>query len=57
MSVGSPCSESSTEGTVDNGARSEKVEIVRAKPGRRVWVTLDGEEEGMRVEEVGTGVG
>lgn len=45
------------EGTVDNGARSEKVESVRERTGRRVYGTFGGEEEGMIVEDVGTGVG
>lgn len=57
MSVGSPCSDSSTEGTVDSGARSEKVDCVRAKPGRRVLSAFGGEDEDINVEEVGTGVG
>jgi hypothetical protein len=57
MSVGSPWLESSIDGTVANGARSEKVEIVRCRPGRRVFGPRGGEEEGMRVDEVGTGVG
>jgi hypothetical protein len=57
MSVGSPCSESSIDGTVDNGARSEKVDSVRERTGRRVYGTFGGEEEGIIVEEVGTGVG
>lgn len=57
MSVGSPCSESSTEGTVDNGARSENVDSVRDRPGPRVEDALGGEDDGTRVDEVGTGVG
>lgn len=55
--MGSPCSESSIEGTVDNGARSETAEKVLVEPGRRVRIGGGGEEEGMSVEEVGTGVG
>lgn len=57
MSVGSPCSDNSIVGTVDNGARSESVDCVRARPARRVYGALGGEDEGIKVEEVGTGVG
>ena len=60
MRVGSPCSESSIEGTAARGARSENAEIVRWKPlaGRRVLGSCGGGEElGMRVDEVGSGVG
>ncbi len=57
MSVGSPCSESSTEGTAAKGARSESAEMVRWR-GFRV---LDGWEAtgalGTKVDEVGSGVG
>ena len=57
MSVGSPWPESSIEGTVASGARSENAESVRCKPGRRVLGSRGGEDVGIRVEEVGTGVG
>ena len=60
MRVGSPCSESSMEGTAARGARSEKAEIVRWRPltGRRAFGGGGGGEElGTRVEEVGSGVG
>lgn len=57
MSIGSPWPESSIDGTVASGARSEKAESVRCKPGQRVPGSRGGEDEGMRVEEVGTGVG
>lgn len=55
--MGSPCSDNSIVGTVDNGARSESVDCVRARPARRVYGALGGEDEGIKVEEVGTGVG
>ena len=55
--MGSPCPESSIDGTVDSGARSERAEKFRWKPGRRVSCVRGGEEDGSRVEEVGTGVG
>ncbi len=57
MNVGPPCSESSTEGTVDKGARSEKVDSVRERPGQRAYGAFAGEEDGIKVDEVGTGVG
>ena len=60
MRVGSPCSESSMEGTAARGARSENAEIVRWSPwsGRRVFGSCRGGEElGTRVDEVGSGVG
>ena len=48
---------SSIEGTEASGARSDKVEAVRCRPGRRVLHKRGGEDENMPVDEVGTGVG
>lgn len=53
-----PCSSSSIVGTVESGARSEKVESVLETAGRRVEVCTGGDEEGIAVDEVGSsGVG
>lgn len=57
MSVGSPCPDSSSVGTTDNGALSETAESVRVKPGRRVKCAFGGEEDGIIVDELGIGVG
>lgn len=57
MRVGSPCRSSSIDGNAERGARSEKVESVLARPGRRVGGSGGGEEGMMPVEDVGMGVG
>lgn len=55
--MGSPCLESSIEGTVDRGARSERVEAVRWKAARRMFPGCGGDEGTKVDEDVGTGVG
>lgn len=57
MSIGFPFSSRVMDGTVDNGARSETVDCVRWRRGRRVDNGRGGDEGNMPVEEVGTGVG
>ena len=57
MSNGSPVISSSIEGTEAKGARSERVDAVLCRPGRRVLGNRGGEDEKMPVDEVGTGVG
>lgn len=45
-------------GTVESGARSENVEMVLGRLGRRVEVCTGGDEEGMTVDDVrSSGVG
>ena len=45
------------DGTDAKGVRSERFDVVRCKPGRRVLRTRGGEEESTPVEDVGMGVG
>ena len=44
-------------GTVESGARSENVESVLERPGRRARGNCGGDEEITPVEDVGIGVG
>jgi len=53
----SPFSGSITVGTADNGARSERTDCVRARPGRERDCILGGLDDNIPVVEVGTGVG
>lgn len=55
--VASPLPSSSTDGTLQSGDRSETVDWVLWIRGRRADGSRGGDDEGIAVEDVGTGVG